>query len=179
MLSNKYIVFSDFQFPPRHPSNSMKFSSAIVFTAVVAIAAACSCTPPKSCLVGFTEETTPMMKATAVRVMDVPNSQYSWTIFKHNVQFRGCKPTGEYFIVKSPKSASLCGVAFKKNVCYLITARMAGSSTPPPTVYAVKRKYNLDVYSTTYCAYNAKWSSVPFADKKKIYDAPVKGCAVA
>ncbi len=119
------------------------------------------------------------MKATVVRVMDVPNSQYSWTIFKHNVQFRGCKPSGDYFLVKSPKTAAACGVAFKKDMCYLISAHMAGSSTPPPMVYAVKEKYNLDVFSTTYCAYNAEWDSIPFADKQKLYDAPVQGCTYA
>ena len=151
----------------------MKFISNVLLTAaVVAVAAACSCTMPKDCMVDFETETTPMMKATVVNKLQVPSSSYDWYVFQHNAQFRGCEPSGDHFVVKTPKKESKCGLDFEEGTCYLLTVRMAGSSTPPPSVAAT----GLDVYSAISCYYNKPWESIKYKTKTALYDAPVHAC---
>eukprot|EP00171_Calliarthron_tuberculosum_P010206 IDg10206t1 len=115
------------------------YAVAVMLLVGVASAAAadtCSCESPKSCMIDFETESTPMFKATSLGALDVPNSEYVWNVFEFHVEFRGCAPTTSKFIVKSPRTAGMCGVGFVKDTCYLLTVRKAGSSTPPPAVTA-------------------------------------------
>lgn len=153
----------------------MSFAAVMVMASMVMFTSAskvCSCTMPTSCFTDFYTETTPMYKATALSVLDVPDSEYTWTLFDFHVEFRGCAPTTSKIIVKSPKTESACGVTFIRDTCYLLTVRKAGSSTPPPSVAG----YGLDVFAAVSCNYNMPWESVDFAVQTKLYDATVRGC---
>jgi len=139
--------------------------------AVVAVAMSCECTMPTSCMVDFNGSSTPMMKATAVEDLTV-NYGYRWTVFEHKATFRGCKPTTDYFLVKTPKLVKKCGLRFKVGETYTLTVRPSGSSTPPPAVAA----YGLDTYVGVKCDYNKLWDDMPFANQTALYDMPVSQC---
>ncbi len=113
-----------------------------------------------------------MMKATAKKVLDVPNSPYNWIVFQHNAQFRGCKPSTDKFVVKTPKTVLGCGVHFETDKVYLLTVTPAGSSTPPPAIAA----YGLDLYSAVLCNYNKLWDEVSYETQTKLYDTPIMYC---
>jgi len=153
---------------------SFVFIASVLLFSAVAVQATetCSCTMPESCLEGFETETTPMMKAYAEKTLDVPNSPYSWTVFTHTASFRGCPPSTEHFVVKTPKTAGACGLTFTPGSTYLLTASLSGSSTPPPSVAA----YGCDVYSAVSCNFNKEWESVPYETQTTLYDTPAPVC---
>ena len=128
----------------------------------------CTCTMPSSVLDTFETETTPIMKVVAERALDVPNSPYSWMIFKHTATFRGCTPALEHIVVKTPNGDG-CGLSFEVGKTYLLTASISSSSTPPPSVAA----WGLETYTAVSCNYNAEWDMVPYETQSFLYDAPV------
>lgn len=144
-------------------------ASAILFSSS---AHACSCTMPSSCLPSYKTESTPMFKATAMKTVPVPDSAYSWTVFKYETTFRGCAPSTKKIIVKSPKTAESCGVSFTPGMCYLLTVRKSGSMTPPPMIASK----GMPVYSAVSCAVNKPWELVPYKTKSILYKTPVFGC---
>lgn len=148
----------------------MIFAMMAVMAASLTIASAskCTCTMPSEPVTGGS----PMFKATAERAIDIPNSEYAWTLFSFEVEFYGCAPASRQFMVMSPKSDSSCGVSFTPGSTYLLTVRKSGTSTQPPTISA----YNLDTFSVTKCNFNKLWESVPFDIQTKLYDMPLSGC---
>ncbi|CAN8063859.1 unnamed protein product [Agarophyton chilense] len=129
----------------------------------------CSCQMPSSIKTGYGSDTTPVFKAEAVENREVGDPNYEYTVMRVKVTFRGCAPSNEYILVKSPKSA--CGVEFVPGVAYAVTAKLCRSSTPLPGLPA-----SMETYTATSCSYNKPWNSCPYNDKVFLYYSPVEGC---
>lgn len=145
---------------------------ALLALGVGAFASECSCVMPSSCLENYESETTPLIKAKAMKTLEVPNSEYTYTLFEYNFVFRGCPPSHHEFVVKTPSTTAACGVAFEEGTKYLLTLRLSTESTPPPAVAA----YNRDLYSAVSCNFNKKWAEVPYGDANTLYYSEIRGC---
>lgn len=126
---------------------------------------------PTSIQNGFDVDTSPVFKAEAVEVRDVGDAHYSYTVMRVKVVFRGCAPTNEYIVVKSPKTAGACGITFTPSTVYAVTAKLARSSTPPPGLPA-----SMEIYMATSCSYTKEWASLPYDDKVFLYYSPPPTC---
>lgn len=148
------------------------FAIALLALGVGALASECSCTMPTSCLENYESETTPLIKAKALKNFEVPNSEYTYTLFEYNFVFRGCPPSHHEFVVKTPSTPEACGVPFDLGTKYLLNLRLSTESTPPPSVAA----YNRDLYSAVSCNFNKKWAEVPYEDANTLYYSEIRGC---
>ncbi|PXF43155.1 hypothetical protein BWQ96_07099 [Gracilariopsis chorda] len=126
---------------------------------------------PSNIRSGYDSDTTPVFKAEAIENRATGDPNYEYTVMRVKVTFRGCPPANEYVVVKSPKSAASCGVAFEPGNMYAVTAKLCRSSTPPPGLPA-----SMETYTATSCSYNKRWDSCPYNDKVFLYYSPVQGC---
>lgn len=156
----------------------MRMTTATVLTVAtlalaVRLAASCACEMPDSVLVGYDTETGPLMKARALRELDVQDPNYKWFIFEYNFVFRGCVPSAYEIAVKTPRTKEGCGIDFEIGTRYLLSLQLAGGATPLPYVSA----QGVDQYSAVLCNFNRKWEEVPYEDANVMYYSEHRGCA--
>ena len=146
-------------------------SLLVVQAVAVRTAQTCSCKMPSSIQSGFGDESAPVFKAVAKQSLPVNDKHYTYTLMDVKVTFRGCSPSTDSIIVRTPSSAAACGVTYTPGLTYAVTAKLYRSSTPPPGVPAT-----VDLYTATSCSYNKEWNACPYDDKVFLYYTPPSTC---
>eukprot|EP00171_Calliarthron_tuberculosum_P016322 IDg16322t1 len=108
----------------------------MIFALAARSAAGCACAMPDSVLQGYGTETGPLMKARALRELEVHDPLYKWYIFEYNFVFRGCVPSAYEIAVKTPRTKETCGLEIELGTRYLLSLQLSGGATPPPAVAA-------------------------------------------